>query len=78
MRDTSAAMVITAGSLARWPAMALQKARIRATVYEAYCGPADGIGGLIRRPARLAVADGTHASADILMGSMAAGQRYGR
>ena len=45
MADTSAALVIGGGIAGPVAAMALQKAGIQATVYEAYSGPAEGIGG---------------------------------
>ena len=47
MADTSTALVIGGGIAGPVAAMALQKARIQATVYEAYSGPADGAGGAL-------------------------------
>jgi len=45
MTDTSSALVIGGGIAGPVAAMALQKAGIQATVYEAYDGPAAGAGG---------------------------------
>jgi 2-polyprenyl-6-methoxyphenol hydroxylase-like FAD-dependent oxidoreductase len=45
MNDTHTALVIGGGIAGPVAAMALQKAGIQATVYEAYAGTADGVGG---------------------------------
>jgi 2-polyprenyl-6-methoxyphenol hydroxylase-like FAD-dependent oxidoreductase len=45
MNDTRTALVIGGGIAGPVAAMALQKAGIQATVYEAYAGTADGVGG---------------------------------
>ncbi len=47
MSDVRTALVIGGGIAGPVAAMALQKAGIDATVYEAYSGTADGVGGML-------------------------------
>ena len=69
MNDTRTALVIGGGIAGPVAAMALRKAGIQATVYEAYAGTADGVGGGLgiapNGQNALAVLDAQHVVTDI-------------